>query len=78
MVVRGTTDQWIGGQDANRLDDLPQPGRDMRRFMAFEMFEDPVEVLANRSRQFDARQGYLANLRALGRRAGLPAMRASR
>lgn len=79
LVVAGrAADQRICFQHAKCGDDLAQAGGDMRRFMALEMFEDPSEVLADLGRQLDARQRYFASLRAAGRRAGLPAMRASR
>jgi len=79
LVVAGrATDQRIGFEHTECIDDLAQAGRDMGRLMAFKVVENPVEVRADLGRQLDARQRYFASLRAAGRRAGLAAMRASR
>lgn len=78
VAARRAADQRIGFEHGDRLDDLAQPDCDVRYLMLFQVFEDPVEVIADRGGQLDPRQRYLPSLRAAGRRAGLPAMRASR
>ena len=77
-AARDAADQRIGRKYVDSLDDLIQPVGNMRRLVLFEVLEDPFKVLADRGSEFDARQRYLANLRALGRRTALPAERPSR
>lgn len=72
------TDQGVRFKHADGLDDLVYPRRGVLDLILIEVIENPVEILPNLGRQFDARHRYFASLRAVGRFTALPVTRPSR
>ena len=60
------------------LDDFPDASFWLLDLMPRQVVENALEVFGNFRGQFDARHAQRASLRAEGRRAGVPARRASR
>lgn len=71
-------DQGIGAEDADGLDVLAYPLGRIPDPILIDVIENPVEILPNLGRQFDAGQRYFASLRAAGRFTTLPDTRPSR